>query len=245
LKLFRFISEYTSLLVCLSVATSIAQAQSSKTTISNIDDNTSGWGSCTDCAGGKHDADIYWMAQFQTAPSKDGDSTQFYVSASKPNSNVLFWDKLGAHNSASQFTWDFWVYLDNASLSAQALEYDLFQYVSGVDYMFGTQCTYSSGYWDVWDMGSRAWVPTQVKCNKFTPKVWHHIIWQFHRTSDTKMHYDSLTLDGVVYPVNQVQRSGRLPKGWSEDLGVQWQLDTPTSPLTFNEWVDKVKVTIY
>jgi hypothetical protein len=216
-----------------------------KTIISNIEDSTSGWGSCTDCAGGKNHADIYWMAQFQTRPARDGDSMQFYVSASKPNSNVLFWDKLGAHNSASQFTWDFWIYLDEASLSAQALEYDLFQYVSGIDYMFGTQCTYGSGYWDVWDMASRSWVPTQVKCNRFTPKVWHHIIWQFHRTSDTRMHYDSVTLDGVVYAVHQVQRSGRLPKGWWQDLGVQWQMDTAGSPLTFNEWVDNVKLTIH
>lgn len=185
------------------------------------------------------------MAQFQTRPSKDGNSTQFYVSSSKPNTDVLFWDKLGAHDSATQFTWDFWVYLDNDSLSAQALEYDLFQYVSGREYMFGTQCTYSTGLWDVWDMASRTWVPTQVACKKFSPQVWHHVVWKFHRTTDTKMHYDSLTSDGVQHSVNQVEPSGALPKGWSDELGVQWQLDTPASPLTLNEWIDDVKVTVY
>jgi hypothetical protein len=217
---------------------------SSKIVFSNIDDRTSGWGRCTHCAGGKNKADIYWKAQFQTSPSKDGDSTQFYVSASRPNSNVLFWDKLGAHNSASQFTWDFWVYVDDASVSAQALEYDLFQYVSGREYMFGTQCDYATGYWDVWNAAARSWVPSRVTCKPFTPKVWHRIVWKFHRTSDTKMHYDSLTLDGVMHSVNQVEPSGLLPTTWTNDLGVQWQLDTPAAPLTFSEWIDDVRLTI-
>lgn len=234
--------------VCVCVTGAMSQAQnqsSSKTVISNIDDRTSGWGKCTHCAGGKNKADLYWMAQFQTTPSKDGNSTQFYISASKPNADVLFWNKLGAHDSAMHFTWDFWVYLDNSSLSAQALEYDMFQYVSGREYMFGTQCAYADGIWDVWDAGSGTWVPTRIACKVFTPNVWHHIVWQFRRTSDTKMHYDSLTLDNVRYSVDQVQASGPLPKGWTDDLGVQWQLDTPASPLTFNEWVDDVKLTVY
>jgi len=30
----------------------------------------------------------------------------------------------------------------------------------------------------------------------------------------------------------------------ADDLGVQWQLDTSGSPLTFNEWIDNVKLTV-
>lgn len=80
--------------------------------------------------------------------------------------------------------------LDNASLSAQALEYDTFQFVGGREYMFGSQCNYS-GQWEVWNAGATVWHPTSVPCQKFTPNVWHHIVWQVHRTSDTQMHYDS------------------------------------------------------
>ena len=239
---------YIAVSVCVFVASTVSHAQnlsSSKTVISDVDDTTSGWGKCTHCAGGKNKADVYWMAPFQTTPSKDGNSTQFYVSASKPNADVLFWNKLGAYDSAMHFTWDFWVYLDKASVSAQALEYDLFQYVSGREYMFGTQCAYAEGLWDVWDQGSRSWVSTQIPCKAFTPKLWHHIIWQFHRTTDKKMHYDSLTLDGVLYSVKQTQSSGPLPTGWTDELGVQWQLDTPAAPLSFNEWIDDVKLTVY
>jgi hypothetical protein len=96
----------------------------------NIDDRQTGWGSCTTCAGGANDADVYWMAQFQSTPSRDGDSTQFYISASKPYSDVLFWNKLGPHDAATTFTWDFWMIVDTASQNAQALEFDIFQFVA-------------------------------------------------------------------------------------------------------------------
>jgi hypothetical protein len=222
-----------------------AMAQTQKKVYFNIDDRTSGWGSCTTCAGGLNDADVYWMAQFQTTPSRDSNGTQLYVSASLPNSNVLFWEKLGAQNWATQFTWDFWVYLDSASLNAQALEYDLFQFANGVEYMFGSQCVYAEGYWDIWNQSTKTWVQTQLPCQKFTANVWHHIVWQMHRTSDQQMHYDSLTLDGTPHPLNLSQPSGPLPAGWTDNLGVQWQIDTGSAPLTTNEWVDSVKLTIH
>lgn len=228
--------------VCL---VSTATAQSQKKIYSDIDDRTSGWGSCTTCAGGLNDADVYWMAQFQTSPSRDTNGTQLYVSASLPNANVLFWEKLGAQNWATRFTWDFWVYLDSASLDAQALEYDLFQFVNGVEFMFGSQCVYADGYWDVWNQSAKTWVQTQLLCQKFAANVWHHIVWQMHRTSDQQMHYDSLTLDGVPHTLNLSQPAGPLPVGWSDNLGVQWQIDTGSTPLTTNEWADSVKVTIH
>jgi hypothetical protein len=38
--------------------------------------------------------------------------------------------------------------------------------------------------------------------------------------------------------------SGPLPAGWTDNLGVQWQLDAAGVPLTFSEWIDNVKLTI-
>lgn len=58
------------------------------------------------------------------------------------------------------------------------------------------------------------------------------------------MHYDSLTVDGVQYVLNLTEPSGPLPPGWSDNLGVQWQLDTGSAPLSFNEWIDSVKLTV-
>lgn len=237
------------LAVCFAAVGSQAQSQNqvqsrNQIVYNNIDDRDTGWGYCTTCAGGQNNDDIYWMAQFQTTPSRDGNSTQFYVSASLPFSNALFWDKVGAQDWAKTSTWDFWVYLDNASSGAQALEYDLFQFANGVEYMFGSECVYATGYWNVWSQGGNNWVPTQLSCKKFTANVWHHIVWKTHRTSDQKMHYDSLTLDGVQHTLNLAEPSGPMPAGWTDNLGVQWQIDTASAPLTTNEWIDNVKLTI-
>jgi hypothetical protein len=78
-------------LTALLVSTAHGQGHK-KIVFSNIDDNSTGWGSCSSCAGGENNADVYWMAPFQTTPSRDGNSTQFYISASQPYSNVLFWE---------------------------------------------------------------------------------------------------------------------------------------------------------
>lgn len=230
-------------LITFSWLAAPAQGQE-KMIFPNIEDNSSGWGSCTSCAGGKNKADVHWKAQFQTSPSIDGSSTEFHISAARAYSDVLFWNKLGAQDSATHFTWDFWVYLNQASLGAYALEYDMFQFVGGVEYMFGTQCDYVDGYWDIWNQRTGKWIPTQLPCKAFTPEVWHHIVWQVHRTSGQQMHYDSLTLDGVHHSLNLAEPSGPLPSGWTDDLGVQWQLDTTSGPLTFSEWIDNVKLTI-
>lgn len=221
-------------------------SQATTKTFTHIDDSNTGWGSCTSCAGGAHNADSYWKAQFQSSPSKDGSSTQFYISASKSYSNALFWDHLGAQDFATHFTWDFWVYLGSNSTSAQALEYDMLQDVGGREYMFGSQCNYASGYWDVWNQSTTHWIQTSLKCTKFSVKTWHHIVWNYHRTTtDTKMYFDSLTLDGVVHNLNMSEPSGPMPKGWSDGLSVQWQLDTAGSALTFSEWIDEVQLTIW
>ena len=222
----------------------IAGRLQAQATFSNIENKTTGWGSCTDCAGGTHKADIYWMAQFQTTPSVSGDSTEFFTSAKKPYADVLFWRKIGPQSWATHFTWDFWVHVDKDSTYAQALEYDFFQFANHVEYMFGSQCDYASGHWDVWNQSTKRWVQSSVPCQKLKPNVWHHIVWKYHRTSDTRMHYDSLTIDGVVHAVNMAEPSGPMPSGWTDNMGVQWQLDTAASPLSFHEWVDKVKLTI-
>jgi hypothetical protein len=54
------------------------------------------------------------------------------------------------------------------------------------------------------------------------------------------MYYDTLTLDGVVHPVNAVYPAGPLPNGWSSAVGFQVQIDIGTtgSPVTVDEYLD-------
>jgi hypothetical protein len=235
-------------IVCFLLGVFLSAAAPGQTkwkVFSNINNNASGWGWCTSCAGGANDAGAYWMAQFQSSPARDGSSTEFYVSATQPYSNVLFWNKLGPEDWATHITWDFWVYLDSASLNAQNLEYDMFQFVGGTEYMFGTQCSYAAGRWDVWNQATGHWVQTSLACQRFTPNVWHHIVWRVHRTTNNQMEFDSVTLDGKLHALNIVEPPGPLPSGWAETVGVQWQLDTASQPTAFNEWIDNVKLTLH
>lgn len=223
------------------------------------DDNPDGWGSCSSCAGGDAVAGVYWSAPYQTVPSLDGDSTQFYLSGAAW-SDVLWWNKVGAHDNFSHFQTDFWMMFgSDAAGNAQALEFDTFQFVKGREYMFGTQCDYAVNAWEVWNQKNGKWMKTSIACGRFTPNVWSRFVWEFHRGTnkrDQNMHYDLLTItqyapDGVTvtsnhtYTVNLAYPSGPMPTGWSDDLGVQFQMDLAGVGGTMSEWADKVTLTAW
>jgi hypothetical protein len=256
-----------SLLGCLLLCSAAWAATSSggTTVFSNIDDSTTGWGWCTGggCAGGAS-ASSYFMAQNQTSPAKDGASTEFYVDGTAWT-NVLFWNKLGAHNALTHFQFDFWSQFDaNSTAIGQAFEFDTFQFVNGREFMFGTQCDYAAGVWEVWNAGAGAWQQTAVACPKFTPGVWYHITWNVHRSSgkgNQNMYYDGFTVvqydannnvaANHTYTLNLVYPSTTLPAGWNDNLGVQFQIDLNgqsglnANPSSTREWVDRVSLTAW
>ena len=213
------------------------------TVYSHIEDR-SGWHSCHDpgCAGGSGSGS-YWMAQYQGSPSRDGSSGEF--SNSGIWANALWWQKVGAHNSVHNFLWDFWVYLDSSSQhAAQALEFDAFQFVGGYNYMIGSQCNYAAGVWDTWDEASGHWIHSSISCPRFSANNWHHIQW--YMTTNTSTHkytYVTLVVDGHSTAVNVTHSAKNLQ--WSDNLGVQWQLDVNASGQGYHEWVDSATLTIW
>ena len=233
------------------------------TTYSNIDASTAvdnggpgavGWGSCVDCAGGGSTASIA-SSPFQTRPSVDGASRDFYLSGAA-YTNALWWYKVGPNTSATHFTFDFWVYPNSGTQSAQAMEFDAFQFTGGREYMFGTQCNYAAGVWDIWNMGTNSWIHTKLACTSLKVNTWYHIIWTFHRTTtDNQEHYDSLTMvqynsNGSVasiktYNLNVAYPSGPMPAGWTNNMGVQFQMDIGPKGAAMQEWVDRVTLTAW
>ncbi|MBV8206128.1 MAG: hypothetical protein JO041_04990 [Acidobacteria bacterium] len=254
----RNLTAFCCLLACSMAFSPRLRAASYSTTFSHIDDLTSGWASCTGGCGGGTSAYNYWMAQNQTSPSLDGASTEFYVDG-PAWANTLFYLKLGPHDSLSHFQFDFWVQVDKNSTSiGQALEFDAFQFVNGQYVMFGTQCDYGNGRWDVWNAGAGTWQPTSVSCPQFTPNAWYHITWNFHRSGNS-MVYDNFTVaqynsSGYMasrssHNLNLTYASAPLPAGWTDNLGVQFQIDlngqagVNANPASTAEYVDKVTLT--
>jgi hypothetical protein len=183
------------------------------------------------------------MAQNQTTPALSGSSME--LENAGVYGNALWWNHLGGNNNVSNFLWDFYFQLDSASTSAvQALEYDAFQFISGYNYMIGSQCVYPAGVWDTYDAANRKWVHTTIPCQKFTPNVWHHIQWYMTTDASTHTyHYVTLVVDGQSYSVNQTYSA--LQNGWSNNLGVQYQLDVNSSGAAYHEWVDNASLTIW
>lgn len=210
---------------------------------SNIDQR-SGWGSCNtpSCAGGSG-LGTYWMAQNQSQPSLDGASTEFFNSGAWDD--ALWYMKLGPNNTVHNFLWDFYFQVDSASQAgAQALEFDSFQFVDGYNYMIGSQCDYGQRVWDTWDELSGHWLPTTLTCPKFSPNVWHHIQWYVTTNTSAKTYtYVTLVIDGVVHPLRITGRAKN--NGWSNNSGVQWQLDLNATGQGYHEWIDKATLTVW
>jgi len=202
------------------------------------------WGSCNDpgCAGGSGQG-VYWMAQNQTAPSLSGSSMEFFNSGVW--ANALWWQKLGANSAKRNFLWDFYFYLDaNSEVSAQALEFDPFQFVDGYNYMMGTECVYPSQIWDTWDEASGHWIHSNIPCPHFAPNTWHHL--QFYTTTNPSAHqytYVTIVVDGKSTPINITGNA--LYLNWGNNVGVQWQLDVNANGNGYHEWMDNAKLTIW
>jgi hypothetical protein len=226
-----------------SSAAGIPTPPSTAKVFTDIEQRTA-WTPCgtAACAGGSGKS-VYWQALNQSSPSLSGRSMEIYNAGVW--ANALWWTKFGANDNVTNMLWDFYVNLDaEAAKSAQALEYDQFQFVGGYNYMIGTECNYAAGVWDTWNEASGAWIHTTVPCPRFTSGVWHHI--QMYVTTNHSNHtytYKTFVVDGKSYTLNQTQPAKNL--GWGDNIGVQYQLDVNATGAGYHEWVDQSKFTIW
>jgi hypothetical protein len=261
------------LFFCLVLLTSNwIWAQTLTYTYPNIEDSVTvdsggpggvGWGSCVSCAGGDPNGTASISSSpFITSPSVDGASRDFYISGTA-YTDALWWYKVGPNDHVSHFKMDFWLNVTSDTQYAQALEFDVFQFnqqitqfATGTEFMFGTQCSYAAGVWDVWDMGNGRWLPTSVPCTAFAPNTWYHIKLNFHSSSlDHFQHYDSITImeynskgrcvSSQRSPWNIAVASGPMPAGWTENMGLQFQMDIAGVGASMTEYVDNVTLTAW
>ncbi len=182
----------------------VAASAFATTTISNIDQKT-GWQGCSACAGkgGNGPVATYSSSSGHSSPSMDGNSRQFNLGGSTPYSNALWWKQLGANSSATNFNFDLYYYIKNAS-AAQALEFDVNQSLNGKKLIFGTECNIKDGHvWDVYDPYNHVWKATSIACN--TPKAytWTHVVLEFHRGTSEKTEFIAVTIDGTKHYFNR------------------------------------------
>lgn len=233
---------YVNVTGTTSSSTGSTSTSSGGKTYSNID-QMSGWDSCTVCAGtdGRGEVAKYSMTRGQSSPSIDGKSTKFWLGGTNNYTNALWWKQLGSNSGADRFVYDLYFYMKNPSAS-QALEFDVNQSTGGRKYIFGTECNFrGGGYWRVWS-ASTSWVKTGIPCTKAAAYKWHHLIWEFQRTSDKRVKFVSVTLNGKKSYVNRTYNS--KTSGASE-INVAFQMDGDKYQTDYSVWLDKVKLTYW
>lgn len=219
-----------------------AALRSSAQTVKSSIEQMSGWEHCAACAGagGSGPSATLSTASGISSPSMSGNSRVFSISSSHAYADALWWKQLGAANSATHVTYDLYFYLKTPQ-NAQALEFDSNQANGHKRWIFGTECNIAGGRWDVWGNANGNWISTGIPCKMPTAYKWHHLTWEFKRTS-TQVIYVSVTLDGVKHYVN---RTYTARNSSVNELNTAIQLDMRSNHVAYSEWVDNMKLTYW
>ncbi len=203
----------------------------------------SGWQNCGSCAGanGKGPDTPRSMTQFIATPSLTGQASEYWIGPKVPYSNALFWKQLGANSSSSHFVYDLYFYMKNSS-TAQALEFDMNQSVSGRKFIFGTECNIKGRHdWDVWDTAHGTWIATGIPCSAPPTYTWNHLVLEFQR-SGSQTTFVSVTLNGKKSYINRTFNTFGVN---ASELNTAVQLDGGNTTGQVAMWVDKMQVTAW
>jgi len=205
-------------------------------------DQMAGWESCTVCAGANAAGPVatYSMVENQASPSLDGASAKFSISGTTPYSDALWWKQLGAADFATHLKYDVDFYITNPGV-AQALEFDNNQSNGVHKFIYGTQCNIKGNHWDVWGNAAGNWISTGIPCAPPAAFVWHHLTWEFQRTS-TNVIFVGFTYDGVTHYVN---RSYPARASSVHEMNVAFQMDGDFAMHAYSTWLDKVTLTYW
>ncbi len=160
--------------------------------------------------------------------------------------NALFWQKVGPTNLNSfQSEADIYVTEEDVQY-AQALEFDIFAFNAPFEFMFGSECV-NGGKWQIWDELHGTWINTTLNCS--LSKGWHHIQWFVHRVDNDYScqgypceHYDVLGVDHQYTTFNLTEPAGPIPDGWSNDSGLNIQLDESSLGKSLLEYVSHINL---
>ena len=223
--------------------------------------HSGGWGefgqrspNFVDCSPSPCDNITFSMTQGIKSPSMSGESTQFYLGGSEGYGDALWNNHLIGVDSSQglpdnnhtliptlhDFTYDVYFWGSNLG-AAQALEFDINQFFNNQGFIFGHECRVAGGNeWDVWDNVNSRWIPTGVSCYP-NNNSWNHLTLQVQRTSDNKLLYQSITLNGKTSTLNQYYEPGSAV-GWY-GVTINYQQDGNNSQSPYSVYLDELTFT--
>jgi hypothetical protein len=219
-----------------------ASVSSPAQTVKSQIQRMTGWQNCTTCAGanGAGPTSTIYSASGVASPSLSGNSRVFSISSPNAWADGLWWKQLGADNTKTHFIYDVYFYL-TAPQHAQALEFDSNQGDGHRHWIYGTQCSIGHGHWDVWGNAAGNWMSTGIPCIMPSAFKWHHLTWEFKRTSTT-LTFVSMTYDGVKHYVNKTYTARTSSV---KEIDVAFQMDMKADHVAYKAWLDNVKLTYW
>jgi hypothetical protein len=251
---------YFEKLLTLTASTTVTSPTIATTTLSRIEELPN-WFSCDSCAGANATgpSSTYWMKQNQATPSLDGNSTQFFLGGTTPYANALWSHHVITDSTKTRaskhFVYDIYMYYTNPT-AAQGLEFNVSQFFDDKAYVYGMQCNIRSGSGPHWDistvkdltqsptLGNMKWQNTGVSCPAPPAYTWNHITMEVERTSDNKVHYISISINGQKSYLNLYAPLRIAPSGWM-GVNVHYQMNGDYKQDDYSTWIDKFSVTYY
>src|SRR2546425_12047 len=124
--------------------------------------------------------------------------------------------------------------------SSQAVEFDINQFFSGMSFIWGHECRIAGGHeWDTWDNINMHWVPSGIACNPLS-NAWNHLVIQAQRTSDNRLLFKSITLNGKTNTLNRYDNPS--PTTWY-GLTINYQMDGNSQQQPYSVHLDKLNFT--
>ena len=201
---------------------------------------------------------VTWsMNQHVSSISLSGNATQFNLGGTTPYSDVLWSNPVIGDGSTQNLpdnghtllptvhhlNLDTYVYVTNLSVT-QDLEFDVNMYMNGVGMEWGTECNHlATGTWDIWNNVNATWVSTSAPCN-LNSNAWNHVTLQVQRESNNDLTYQTITVNGVVYNINQTVAPFSVPPGWW-GMTVNYQMDGNYNQAPNTTYLDKTNVTYW
>lgn len=197
--------------------------------VSSGDLSDNAWSCTGSCAAAVSDSTI----------QLDGASTKLgYTGGTAFSSGTWSQTLSSSYNTQTQFTLDFWAYMDNPTAS-QAIEFHILQHTGTQFYPFKVQCDFkNSTFWRVYDPPTDSWVSTGVGCAVFTANSWNHFTLNFERTSGNQLHYQNIVINGNTYTFEKF--ANPLSDTSAASVALETTLIGDGVPDTYSMWLDKM-----
>jgi len=235
------------------------------TTLTNLQQN-SGWLSfaelapsyvlCRWCS--PKGPQVTWsMNRGVSSPSMSGSATEFSVGGNVKYSDVIWINHLigdlstqgiedhdhSINEATHNFIYDAYFWGTESDFSkAEALEFDINQYVDGKSFIWGTQCRVADGnWWDISVDGGMHWQPTSTSCNP-VPNAWNHVVIQVQRTSDDQLLFQTITLNSKTATLNYLEDPGHVI---GHGVTINYQQDGDHSQQKYSIYLDQLNFTYW